>query len=399
MPAAYRRCEGRTRFTREIHTLGRVKHPHLVEVYAPGSEGEHYFYAMELIEGADLSAVCAAFAAKAEGGGRRSWKHALSTACEHAKTKEESLSGEKPAPQGEPGIRAESPHPIPAAEGAPADHVKHAAEIVQQIALAAQALHEAKVVHRDIKPGNIMLRPDGSAVLVDLGLAQLADETQRNLTRTRQFVGSLPYASPEQITARFKLDHRSDVYSLGAVLWELLACRPIYGITDDTPTDEIFRRIQFDDPGSVRQHNRAVNRDLEAIVHKCLEKNPTDRYPTAAALAKDLERWQKHEAVQARPQTLFSGVLRRVRKHQRVVAITAGWLATILLVVGWAFWMSGGSGDSPIVESPPEVLAESPQPPAGRGAEGHEVQGSWSAARLMTIPIIMTSQDRATMWS
>ncbi len=109
---------------------------------------------------------------------------------------------------------------------------------------------------------------------MDLGLAQLADEVEGRLTRTRQFVGTLRYASPEQVLAVARLDRRSDVYSLGATLWELLTLRPLFGATEQTPTPELMEKIQIEEPERVRKHNPAVPRDLEAVVHKCLEKDP-----------------------------------------------------------------------------------------------------------------------------
>ena len=99
-------------------------------------------------------------------------------------------------------------------------------ELVRQVSLAAQALHAAGVVHRDIKPGNIMVTADGTqAVLMDLGIAQLADDVEGTITRTREFIGTLRYSSPEQVLSVGKLDERSDVYSIGATLWELLTLR------------------------------------------------------------------------------------------------------------------------------------------------------------------------------
>ena len=120
------------------------------------------------------------------------------------------------------------------------------------------------------------MTPDGpQAVLMDLGLAQLADESEGRLTRTRQFVGTLRYASPEQVLS-VPLDRRSDVYSLGATLWELLTLRPLFGATDQTPTPELMLKIQHADPERPRRLNPRVPEDLEAIVLKCLEK---DRAP------------------------------------------------------------------------------------------------------------------------
>ena len=154
------------------------------------------------------------------------------------------------------------------------------------------------IIHRDIKPGNIMVSPDGNrAVLVDLGLAQLADAADGKLTRTRQFVGTLRYASPEQVLSVDLLDRRSDVYSLGATLWEMLTLRPLFNATDATPTAELMKRIPVEDPERPRMYNPAVPTDLEAIALKCLEKNPKDRYATAREFADDLARWQRGEPV------------------------------------------------------------------------------------------------------
>src|SRR5439155_11127081 len=138
------------------------------------------------------------------------------------------------------------------------------------------------------------------AVLMDLGLAQLADQVQGRLTRTRQFVGTLRYASPEQVMAVGSLDRRSDIYSLGATLWELLTLRPMFGATEQTPTPELMQRIQYEEPEPVRRYHKGVTRDLEAIVHKCLAKVPKRRYATAAELADDLQRFLDGESVSAR---------------------------------------------------------------------------------------------------
>src|SRR5439155_4274144 len=140
---------------------------------------------------------------------------------------------------------------------------------------AAHELHERGIIHRDIKPDNVLVTSeDGRAVLLDLGLAQLADEEEGRLTRTRQFVGTLRYASPQQVLSVGRLDRRSDVYSLGATLWELLTLRPLFGATDQTPTPQLMLDIQNREPERLRRVNPSVGRDLEAVVHKCLEKRP-----------------------------------------------------------------------------------------------------------------------------
>src|SRR5262249_27915667 len=137
-------------------------------------------------------------------------------------------------------------------------YVRQAVELVRQAAEAAHALHERGILHRDIKPGNVMVTPDGgTAVLMDLGLAPGADEVEGRLTKTRQFVGTLRYASPEQVLAVGGLDRRSDVYNLGATLWELLTLRPLFGATEQTPTPELMRRIQVEEPERPRKYHPA----------------------------------------------------------------------------------------------------------------------------------------------
>ena len=231
---------------------------------------------------------------------------ALSTVIESARRDEKPLSAsaalppampveELPRPLGcaasgaddsSPGTRRRGPL-IPSR-----DYIQAVVDLIRQAAEAAHALHEQGIVHRDIKPGNIMVTADGQrAVLMDLGLAQLADEDEGRLTRTRQFVGTLRYASPEQVLAAAALDCRTDVYSLGASLWELLALRPLFGATEATPTPELMQQILLDEPERLARLVPALPRDLEAIIHRALEKKPESRYASARDLAADLGRF------------------------------------------------------------------------------------------------------------
>jgi serine/threonine protein kinase len=325
------------RFSREIHALGRVEHVNVVKVFTSGSEGDQWFYAMELIEGAELSRVCAQLAGSSateidEG----NWRRALTTACEQARSQETALPGsqadavKKAVPPS--GTASVSP-PQSAVPMSGRGHVKQVVEVLRQVADAAHALHEAGVVHRDIKPGNIMLTMDGAhPVLMDLGLAQLADETDGRVTRTRQFVGTLRYASPEQVLAAGRVDRRTDVYSLGATLWELLTLGPIFGVTDDTPTPDLMLKIQTSDPESPRKYNRHVPRDLEAIVLKCLEKDRARRYQTAADLSQDLGRFLSGEPVAAQPPSMGYLASKFVRRYRTPLAAAAAVL--LLALVG-----------------------------------------------------------------
>jgi serine/threonine protein kinase/Tfp pilus assembly protein PilF len=324
-------AKAEARFNREIHALGRVEHPNLVKIFTSGFEGDQWYYAMELVEGSTLAAICDTLHGRISSAAAVSldtWRESLRSACEEARKAEKPLSdGESDTVQAGQSTGDElSTIPPPVDRS----YAGQAVELMRQVALAAYALHAHGVVHRDIKPGNIIVTPDGSqAVLMDLGLAQLADDVEGRLTHTRQFVGTLRYASPEQVLAVGGVDRRSDVYSLGATLWELLTLRPMHGAAEQTPTPELMRQITSEDVERVRVHHPGIAADLEAIVHKCLEKDPKRRYETAAELAEDLARWQRGELVTAQPLTTRYVLGKFVRRHRWQIAAVA---ALVLLV-------------------------------------------------------------------
>jgi WD40 repeat protein/serine/threonine protein kinase len=322
-------AKAEARFRREIRALGKVEHPHLVKVFTSGSDGEQWFYAMELVEGTTLAAVCDKLTARSSAAAldADTWQAMLDTACVEARRAEKPLS-DIPASR---GLTPPERSPGPDARASPGrtagrSYIRQVVALVRQVAQAAHALHEAGVIHRDIKPGNIMVTGDGGrACLMDLGLAQLADDVEGRLTRTRQFVGTLRYASPEQVLAVGRLDRRTDVYSLGATLYELLTLRPLYGATELTPTPELMQRIQRQEPDPPRRHDPGLPRDLEAVVLKCLEKDPARRYGTALELAEDLHHFQGGQPVGARP----VGRVERLGRWCRRNPLVAGLLGVI----------------------------------------------------------------------
>jgi serine/threonine protein kinase len=341
------------RFRREIRALGRVEHPHLMKVFTSGSDGDQWFYVMELVEGASLETVAAKLSAGCVTAvDLPAWQAALSTAVEAQRSREKPLSE---MPRETPALTPERPEPTPVRRS-DRGYVHQVATLVMQAAEAAEALHRNGVIHRDVKPGNILVSASGErATLMDLGLAQLADDAEGRLTRTRQFVGTLRYASPEQVLAVAPVGPRSDVYSLGATLWELLTLRPLFGATEGLPTPEAMNRIQFADPERPRKYNRNVPRDLEAVVLKCLEKNPERRYASARDLADDLGNWLAGRPVRARVLTWRYRARKFLGRHRAAVAAAAGGLlAALLLYTAFAdagFQVPGGEAVRSWVDS------------------------------------------------
>src|SRR5262249_600239 len=162
------------------------------------------------------------------------------------------------------------------------------------------------VLHRDIKPANILLDADGQPHVTDFGLAKRVEKTS-DLTQSGAMVGTPSYMAPEQVRADKQLTTGVDVYGLGAVLYEMLAGSPPF---TGASAYEAVKKVLDDDPPRPSSIRRGVDRDLETICLKCLRKLPEQRYSSAAALADDLERWLRHEPIEARP----SGPWAKLRK-------------------------------------------------------------------------------------
>ena len=248
---------------REIRALGRVDHDHLIKIHTAGSLGDVPFYVMELVEGTDLRHVWNQMRqSPSKSMDETAWDRAVTTACEQARSNEKPMAGSS-ASHGSgsrsgtrsgsrsgsrSGTRSATPdREIPVlANTSKHSHVQRVVELIRQAADALDALHTAGIIHRDVKPGNILVTPDGRrAIVADLGLAQLDDEETGSLMCTRQWVGTLRYASPEQILAARRVDRRTDIYGLGATMWELLTLRTMFGVTDETPPGQIMEKTEY----------------------------------------------------------------------------------------------------------------------------------------------------------
>jgi tetratricopeptide (TPR) repeat protein len=200
-----------------------------------------------------------------------------------------------------------------------------------QVAEALDHAHQQGIVHRDIKPPNLMLDARGKAWVTDFGLAHI--ETNASLTMTGDLLGTVRYMSPEQALAkRIVVDHRTDIYSLGVTLYELLTLQPVFAGKD---RQELLRQIAFEEPRPLRRLNKSIPAELETIVLKAMAKNPAERYATAQELADDLQRFQEDKPIRARRPTVFQRVRKWSRRHKPVV-VSGVVSAMVLLVVGVA---------------------------------------------------------------
>jgi serine/threonine protein kinase/tetratricopeptide (TPR) repeat protein len=205
-----------------------------------------------------------------------------------------------------------------------AAYFRNVAVLIKQAAEALQHAHDHGIVHRDIKPGNLMLATSGALIVTDFGLARI--ETGAGVTMTGDVLGTLRYMSPEQVQGnRVLVDHRTDVYSLGVTLYELLTLQPMWS---GEGRAELIRQISLEEPPPPRRINPSISLDLETIILKAIEKNPSDRYETAQQLADDLQCYLDHKSILATRPT----IIQRLNKWTRRNAVAA-WASIAVLAV------------------------------------------------------------------
>ncbi len=199
--------------------------------------------------------------------------------------------------------------------------------MIADVADALHHAHQSGVTHRDIKPSNLLLSADGRLSVTDFGLARMLEEP--GMTVTGEFVGTPAYMSPEQITAgRIPVDHRTDIYSLGATLYELLTLRPPFTAEG---RDRLLALVIQKEPATPRSVNPKVPRDLETICLKCLEKDPDRRYQSAKDLADDLRRFVNRFAILAK-RTGPLGRFKKWAKRSGTSALTAAAFTALLAI-------------------------------------------------------------------
>ena len=214
--------------------------------------------------------------------------------------------------------------------------IRQAAELIAKVARTVHYAHEHGILHRDIKPGNILLDAKGEPHLTDFGLARLV-ESESSVTQTLDVLGTPSYMAPEQAVGNNEaISSVTDVYGLGAVLYQLLTGQPPFA---GGATYETIKLLLDTEPKQPRLLNQKIDHDLSTICLKCLEKDPKRRYPSALAFAEDLERWLKHEPIQARHTGVFARGKKWVRRNP-TSALLAASLLVLATVVGWNIWKS-----------------------------------------------------------
>ena len=290
------------RFQREAQVVARLSHKGIVPVYAIGSEAGSHFFAMELIDGISLDKLIMGLAERnPEDLTARDLTESLEA---------NGLRGEGWAPESARGW------------------IRLSVGWVRQIAEALHFAHEAGVVHRDVKPGNILLRQDGQVVLTDFGLSHTSDSPA--ISRTGEFRGTPYYVSPEQaMSGRARMDQRSDVYSLGVTLFELLTLRrPFEGAT----ALEVFGRIVHKTPPSPHRFNRHLPADLVNITLRAMDRDPDRRYATAGEFADDLLAFLEYRPVVARRLSVWVASMRWGRREPlRAALLLVGVVALFII--------------------------------------------------------------------
>jgi serine/threonine protein kinase/ABC-type phosphate/phosphonate transport system substrate-binding protein len=267
------------RFQIEAETAARLLHPNIVRLYEFGFEEQQPFFTMEWIEGESLSRRIAR------------GDFAVSGSANHANI---------------------------------AQRIIRAVELVMILARAVQYAHERGVIHRDIKPGNILIDGNGQPHLTDFGLAKLSKESSNAVSDTGSVAGTPAYMAPEQARGE-RLSPAADIYSLGVVLFELLTGKPPFSAP--TPL-ETLRLITDQEPPNLAKISRGrIDSDLATICRKCLEKQPASRYGSAQEFADDLARWLKREPIRARP----IGPVARMHRWTRRNPVGASFIAALLL--------------------------------------------------------------------
>ncbi len=327
------------RFRTEAQTAAQLHHSNIVPVFFVGCERGIHFYAMQYIEGHTLSDVIEELrslhqppTAKSVAGGSQAHLALLLQECRSDAGPDVDANGRAaPAPASEGEMPASPVTRSPGSDlTATRNYHRAVARIGIEAAEALQHAHDHGVIHRDIKPANLLLDLDGRLWVTDFGLA--AVQGASGLTLSQDLLGTMRYMSPEQARAnRAPVDHRTDVYALGATLYELLTLRTV---VEGKDRQELLDQLARREPAPIRRLAPAVPRELATIVHKSIGKSPEERYACAADMAADLRRFLDNRPILARPPTALDRASKWARRHRAIVAL--GTVCLILMSIACA---------------------------------------------------------------
>jgi serine/threonine protein kinase len=326
--------EGKARFRREAQAVAKLNHSGIASIYFIGQDQQACFLAMEYIAGVSLRQVMDRLIAE-----KNSWLTMESVVRELTPSNSASASVIERFDEATAAYDSHPESDAPETQGerrngsislvvrSPA-YILRCCEIAHDVAQALAHAHERGVIHRDIKPENLLLDGAGKVHVIDFGLARFYEDM--TLTNTGALVGTPMYMSPEQVSGRLELDHRTDVYSLGLVVYEMLTLRrPI----EAASREGVLRQVMTKSRPPLSRKNPGVSRDLESVVHKAIAHDPDERYQSAAALAADVQNVVDRKSVIAPPYR-YKADLREIAA-ERPRALT---LVSILMISASLVW-------------------------------------------------------------
>jgi serine/threonine-protein kinase len=334
------------RFEREARAAARLHHTNIVPVFGVGKQDGLHYYVMQFIHGLGLDGVINELTRLRSGATEDGHPKAISPDALTATAIAQSLmndhfvlaprTGDDPSEleptgaddSGKPAVSSSSEVALASSGLSSVAHpdaryFRSVARIGLQVSRALEHAHSQGIFHRDVKPSNLLLDVQGTVWVADFGLAKAVEG--EDLTHTGDIVGTIRYMAPERFRGR--CDARADVYALGLTLYEMLALRPAFEQAD---RQVLMQQVMEEEPPRLRRLNPAVPRDLEMVVHKAIDKDPAGRYPTAATLAEDLERYLDGKPVRARAIGPLERCGKWARRRPAVASLLAGLVAAVI---------------------------------------------------------------------
>ena len=322
------------RFKNEVTAIATLEHPHIVSVYSIGEERGVHYYAMQLVQGQSLAAVIRELKKRTQANESVTSQDIEGVISDQQFTNpdhpDRGLDDTSVEPDADPNRETIARGRTATARITDPNYFRRIVRLILPVADALQHAHDQGIVHRDVKPGNLLLDKSGRLFITDFGLARI--DAGAGVTMTGDVLGTLRYMSPEQMSGKSGLvDQRTDIYSLGATLYEALTLQPMFRGENRA---ELVNQVSSEEPTPLRNVNPSLPEDLETIVLKAINKDPLDRYETATDLAADLNRFLENIPIEARRPKLTEKLSKWAYRHRSLVAVA---MAALLLIALTAF--------------------------------------------------------------